>query len=92
MTQYVSSCWVGDRLPPIANACLKSCHANGLPFRLYTYGSVKDVPPFVELCDAATIVPEDRVFLAHGGLETFADLIAYRFVVQVERAFTIAAS
>jgi hypothetical protein len=76
----VSSCWVGDRLLPIANACVNSFGAHGFSFRLYTYGPVQEVPAFVELSDAAAIVPGDRIFVAHGGLETFADLFAYRFL------------
>ena len=44
---------------------------------------MKDVPQFVERCDANAIVPAARVFTAHGGLETFADLFAYRFLESV---------
>jgi hypothetical protein len=82
MTTF-NSCWVGDRLLPIANACINSFDAHGFHFRLYTYGRVRDVPRFVECCDASAVVPADRVFTAHGGLETFADLFAYRFLEKV---------
>ncbi len=74
----VSSCWVGDRLLPIANACINSFKMHGVPFRLYTYGAVSDVPAFVDRRDAESMVPQTRVFVAHGGLETFCDQFAYR--------------
>jgi len=75
-----NSCWVGNQLLPIANACINSFGAHGFGYRLYTYGSVRDVPHFVERCDGNALVPAERVFVAHGGLETFADLFAYRFL------------
>jgi hypothetical protein len=83
VTLCVSSCWVGDRLLPIANACINSFGARGFAFRLYTYATVDDVPRFVEYGDASALVPQDGIFVAHGGLETFADLLAYRFLERV---------
>lgn len=81
--EVFSSSWVGDRLLPIANACINSFKGHGFGYRLYTYGFVQDVPTFVERCDAEALVPRNRVFIAHGGLETFADYFAYRFLEQV---------
>ena len=82
MTTF-NSCWVGDRLLPIANACINLFGAHGFRYCLYTYGTVNDVPAFVEQRDADAIVPAANVFTAHGGLETFADLFAYRFLEKV---------
>jgi hypothetical protein len=83
LKEQFSSCWVGERLLPIANACMNSFKAHGFPFRLYTYGCVGDVPAFVERSGAEWLVPARAVFVAHGGLETFADLFCYRFLESV---------
>jgi hypothetical protein len=83
VTPCVSSCWVGDRLLPIANACINSFGAHGFSFHLYTYAAVGDIPAFAERHEASALVPEERIFIAHGGLETFADLFAYRFLEHV---------
>jgi hypothetical protein len=80
MTDTFNSCWVGDRLLPIANACINSFGAHGFAFSLFTYGPVADVPSFVERRDAESLVPANEIFVAHGGLETFCDRFAYRFL------------
>jgi hypothetical protein len=78
-----NSVWVGDRLLPLANACINSFHGQGHRFSLYTYNVVEDTPEFVERRDAEGIVPRSRIFRAHGGWETFADEFAYQFLRQV---------
>lgn len=75
-----NSVWVGDRLLPIANACINSFRGHGHQFALYTYNNVEDVPEFVERRSAEEMVPHSQVFLAHGGWETFADRFAYEFL------------
>jgi len=62
--------------------CVNSFGAHGFNFALYTYNSVEDVPAFVELRDADSIVARNRVFNAHGGLETFCDLFAYSYLLE----------
>jgi hypothetical protein len=81
--EVFSSLWVGDRLLPIANACINSFKAQGFRFNLYMYDLAHDAPDFVEHRDAQLIVPREKIFLAHGGFETFNDLFAYRFLEQV---------
>jgi hypothetical protein len=78
-----NSVWVGDRLRPIANACINSFKRHGHLFNLYTYNFVEDVPEFVERRDAEGIVSRARVFRAHGGWETFTDEFAYQFLSKV---------
>src|SRR5436190_9577964 len=75
-----SSVWVGERLLPIANACINSFRSHGHRFNLYTYNAVADVPAFVEQRKGEEIVPKANVFQAHGGWETFADQFAYQFL------------
>lgn len=77
MKDEIKSCWVGDRLIPLSNACINSFGAHGFRFTLYTYNPVRFVPSFTTVLDGAALVPRDRVFEAHGGVETFCDLFAY---------------
>ena len=78
-----NSCWIGDRLLPIAHVCLNSFGAHGFGFNLYTYGQVTDVPRCVNVKNAEGILPYTELFVAHGGMETAADLFAYRFLYRV---------
>src|SRR4051812_26648840 len=78
--QHFASCWIGDRVLPIANACMNSFRLHGHSYSLFTYGAVAGVPDFVDLKDAEDLRPSGEVFVAHGGLETVADQLAYRFL------------
>src|SRR4051794_25533264 len=78
-----NSVWVGDRLLPLANACINSFKGHHHLFSLYTYNVVEDTPEFVERRDAEGIVPRSRIFRAHDGWETFADEFAYQFLRQM---------
>jgi hypothetical protein len=75
-----ASCWIGERLPTLAGACLESFSAHGHRFTLYTYGAVGALPTSIEVGDAEAILPRAAVVRAHGGMETAADLFAYRFL------------
>lgn len=76
------SVWYGERLLPLANACINSFIAHGHRFTLYTYEPVADVPPLAEAGDADGIFPRSKVFHAHGGWETFTDQFAYQLLWQ----------
>jgi hypothetical protein len=80
MNDEFNSCWVGERLLPLGNMCINSFRAHGFGFNLYTYNPVQDVPEFACQRDATAIVPKERIFEAHGGVETFCDLFAYNFL------------
>ena len=79
----INSCWVGPQLLPIANACINSFAAHGFKFNLYIYGDTKDVPEFAEKRNGEELVPRERIFVAHGGVETFTDLFGITFLEQV---------
>lgn len=72
-----NSLWVGDRLLPLANACINSFKGHGHLFNLYTYDLVKDVPEFVKRPDAEEILARTKIFRAHGGWETFTEEFHY---------------
>jgi hypothetical protein len=74
--EVFNSLWVGDRLLPLANACINSFIDHNCAFNLYTYGS-EDRPERAAHLDANAIIPRTRVYEAHGGLETFTEEFAY---------------
>ncbi len=80
--QEFASCWIGQRLLPIANAAINSFKAHGHQYTLYAYGAVADVPPFVRCEDAEDLSPQKDIHVAHGGFETAADKLAYRFLAK----------
>ncbi len=79
----ISSVWVGERLLPIAHACINSFIRHGHSFNLYTYDHVEDVPGAVKRRSAEDIFPRERLFQAHGGWETWADQFAYQFLYKI---------
>jgi Capsular polysaccharide synthesis protein len=74
------SFWYGERLSPVANACMNSFRRHNFDFVLYTYGPVRGVPPFVTVKHAGDILPRDAVFHSCGGYEHFSDLFRYHLL------------
>lgn len=81
----VNSFWHGGALTWIERACMRSFLKHGTRFRLYTYGDVTDIPSGVEVIDAETVIPKNRVFTfqgndlpkAKGSYAIFSDLFRY---------------
>ncbi|MBM1170697.1 hypothetical protein [Microvirga arabica] len=63
--------------------CLNSFLSRGFTVNLYTYDQVKFVSLGVRLRSAATILPRERLFEAHGGFEHFADIFRYNLIRKV---------
>ncbi|MBC6417071.1 MAG: galactosyltransferase Lgt5, partial [Rhodospirillales bacterium] len=53
--------WIGERLPPLARACLGSFLRFGHRVVLYSYGPLADLPDGIELKDAASVVRPERI-------------------------------
>lgn len=79
MTDTVSTFWYGERLPPLAWACLRSFVEHGHRVRLYSYRPL-DLPEGVTREDAATVLPEDAVFFFKKSIAPFADLFRYQLL------------
>jgi hypothetical protein len=82
-TAEFGSVWYGERLLPLANACINTFGGHGHRFCLYTYEDVADVPAFVQVRDAEKLFPRSKVFSAHGGWETFTDQFAYQLLFNI---------
>ena len=61
--QVLNSLWVGNRLGYLERLCLRSAMATGHRFRLFSYepDDLQGVPAGVELCDAAQIMPREKL-------------------------------
>src|SRR5712664_211792 len=79
-SEIISGIWVGERVIPLAHACMNSFLSMGHRYELYTYNDVGDVPAGVIIKDANRIISRDQVFWAHGGWETFTERFAYQFL------------
>ncbi|MDK9697036.1 MAG: hypothetical protein OEL76_11640 [Siculibacillus sp.] len=53
--------WIGDRLGPVAAACLASFLRHGHRVRVHAYRPLADLPPGVEIVDAAEVLPETAI-------------------------------
>lgn len=76
----ISGVWVGERLIPLAHACMNSFLRMGHSYDLYTYNEVEGVPEGVSIKDGNKIISQEKIFWAHGGWETFTDRFAYQFL------------
>lgn len=74
----VSSIWIGDRLSRMERLVIRSHQLAGHTFRLYAYGKLEGVPADVEIVDAATVLPPQRIFRSsNGAVGDFANLFKY---------------
>lgn len=76
--------WVGEKLPPMAQLCMKSFIDNGCDFQLFCYKEFKDIPDGVRIRDANMIIPETDIFLdnAHHSLGPFADWFRWKWLYE----------
>ena len=84
MPPTVNAVWVGDELGPIAAACLRSFVRMGHRTCLHAYDRVKDLPPGVELVDAAKIIERSKI-VRHkrtGSFALFSDLYRYELLAR----------
>jgi hypothetical protein len=82
----VHGLWIGQRLSLMEQLTLRSFVACGHRFVLWLYGRLEeDVPPGVEVRDANTIIPRQRVFCYQAGIRPgsyagFSDLFRYKLL------------
>ena len=82
----VHGLWIDKRLSLMEQLTLRSFVACGHRFVLWVYGKLRhDVPPGVEICDAALIIPLERVFCYKAGPRPgsyagFSDLFRYKLL------------
>lgn len=64
--------------------CIFSFLQNGHPFHLYTYGKVENIPEGVIVCDAAKILPADKIFKykENNSYAGFANLFRYKLLLE----------
>ncbi|MDK9697035.1 MAG: hypothetical protein OEL76_11635 [Siculibacillus sp.] len=74
--------WIGERLGPIARACLASFLRRGHRVRVHSYRALDDLPEGAEAVDAASVVPR-RSIVRHrrsGSPALFSDLFRYELL------------
>ncbi|WP_026971224.1 glycosyltransferase [Aliagarivorans marinus] len=82
---YAQSLWIGSSLSKVEQLSLASFIANGMPFVLYVYQDVKNVPDGVEIKDANTILDESKVFKhVKGSFAPFSDLFRISLLQQTD--------
>lgn len=79
--------WGGGELSRLERLSMASFIANGHPVRLFHYESLGAVPDGVELCDAATIVPESDFFrsrngIGYGSVAPFSNRFRYKLLAE----------
>lgn len=70
--------WIGPALSRLERACLRSVMRAGHPLALYCYDEPAGIPEGVEVRDAATIVPRERIIRhSSGSVSLFSNLFRY---------------
>jgi hypothetical protein len=86
MSSHVfQSLWLGNRLPPLEQLCLRSFTACRHTFILYSYTDVENLPAGIELEDARSIVSEEGLFVHRSGIHVgspagFSDRFRYELL------------
>jgi Alpha 1,4-glycosyltransferase conserved region/Glycosyltransferase sugar-binding region containing DXD motif len=82
------SFWHGEALSPYELFCLQSFVTCGYDVDLYTYNANLVVPAGVRVCDAASLVSRDRVFVyqaegfGKGSPSAFSNFFRYKLLVE----------
>lgn len=79
---YVQSFWIGDRLSPIENLCIRSFLDNDFEFHLYTFGDLAGIPEGTTVKDANDIVSRTEFFHSKGKYALFADYFRFRLLLK----------
>ena len=73
--------WIGPRLGRVERACLRSALRQGHPITLHCYYPPAGIPDGVDVADAASVVPAERIVRhAAGSVSLFSNL--FRYVMQ----------
>lgn len=73
----VVTTWFGSDMPRLHATCVASWLANGFRAIIYSYrDKISGLPPKAEIVDAATILPEDKMFFLKGSASyaNFSDI------------------
>lgn len=82
-TRTVTSLWVGDELPLMAELCIKSFLDHGHRFQLFTYRLYDNIPEGASVRDAREILPEEVIFRDfHHSLAPFSDWFRMKFLAR----------
>ena len=78
----VQSLWFGGTLPLLQRISIASFLTRGHEYHLYTYGTLKGVPPGAVLRDASEILPASEIFADRRstGFAAFADIFRYKLL------------
>lgn len=75
--------WVGPSLGAVERACLRSALAQGHAVALYCYDVPSGVPAGIDIRDAATIMPADRIIhYRNGSVSLFSNMFRYALLKQ----------
>jgi len=82
--------WIGTKLSPLEQCCMKSFVQNGHKVFLYAYNDFEDLPQGVTLLDASDIIEEEKVFRhRNGGLSIFSDFFRWKLLMKHPGVFWV---
>lgn len=87
MHSPVQTLWLGTELSGLQRLSIRSFGANGHDYHLYSYDPVRNVPEGVTVCDAAAVLPRDRVFayqrgFGKGSVSAFSNQFRYALLLK----------
>jgi mannosyltransferase OCH1-like enzyme len=85
--RLIQGLWIGSKLSVMEQLSIQSFRQNGHDYHLYVYEDVRDVPKGVQLMDARSILPADRIFTYQHGAEQgsysgFADAFRWHLLAE----------
>lgn len=83
MGEVIQALWIGDRLSPMEQLCIRSFMYHGHEFHLYVYQETAGIPSGTVILDGHTILPASRIFTyrEHATYAGFANFFRYRLLL-----------
>lgn len=78
----IQTLWIGEELTTMERLCAESFIQNGHDFHIYTYGDLRNTPRGIELKDAASIIPPEKIFKYkdHNSYAGFSNIFRYKLL------------
>jgi len=84
MSEIIQGLWIGEELSVMERLSISSFLANGHPYHLYVYDSVRNIPKGAEVRDAAEILPYSAVFQykRYKSYSGFSNFFRYKLLLE----------
>lgn len=83
----INSLWIGPKLSPLEETCIKSHLKVGHEYHLWTYDKIENIPDGVVIRDGREILPDSEIFVyqvgpGKGSVSAFSNFFRYKLILE----------